>query len=548
MLNRTVSWLLAAFFLVASISCSSLNQSTVENPSAHVASGFSLSVLDDTYFNGSSADKYTLTVNDYGEEVVVDINVEGAQDIKALFAQLEYDAQAYRPMTGEPGSSVGTRDDLLVLSVLSETGVVHYNQILKNPDWRTGYNGDGLLAQVSFKKEPALEFRTVSTPPTAADSATILVWDNVDTLTWAYYSTGDYDQNSEVGAADLVPIAQHFGESNTPDQFLPTTIQSVIDGDHNTEIGSADLVPIAQNFGFSSLGGYNIYHSANAADAPDAGTLLDNLGQADADNIANIATERLQYTYVVSAPVANDYYWVRPSDGTTDGTPSNVVGGNPADAPQLALTNPPGSGSGSNADPYIVDVSTDYVFTLTDPSGPTDVSVDANTTWTVSAAGAGTVVKGATAVLNIEDAYTGLFSVSATYNAVPCNPAAIWLQVSGGGGGDVDIYPDPADTDWGDATGAGTQADPYVLDNTDYTTVTYGLAADDDTSTPGPSGNALNNGDLTWSAFPPFIVTWDSSLPPFQANQFTSGYVFAQDGSANNSNFLYVEIHSLPSS
>ena len=64
-------------------------------------------------------------------------------------------------------------------------------------------------------------------------------------LMWTYNNTGDYDQNSEVGAADIVPIAQYYGAKRGDANWAQA---QVADGDLNTEVGSADIVPIAQNF------------------------------------------------------------------------------------------------------------------------------------------------------------------------------------------------------------------------------------------------------------------------------------------------------------
>ena len=540
MFNRTVSFLIITVALLALLGCSTKNEGTLAGPvlGDRNASAFQLEVLDDSYFNGASAGSYDLNVTDYGEDVLVDIYVEDAQDLKALFVELSYDAQQYRPMVGEPSSAMGERDDHLVLSVLGTPGVMHYNHILKNPEWREGFTGSGSLAQVVFNKEPAVDLRTVSTPPTNAASATVLAFDNVDTLTWGYYCQGDYDQNTEVGAADLVPIAQNYLGAGP---FDVNSAQAVIDGDSNGEINQADLVPIAQNFGVSTGGGWNVYGDAVAANYPDGGTLIGNVANATATG--NPANDRLQYEYVIAPGdiIANGYYWVRASDGSTDGIESNLVGGNVADLPQLVLTNPPGTGDGTSGNPYQVDDATDYIFTLTDPSGPTDVSTNALTNWNVSNAGAGSVdTAGANAVLNVTDGFTGTFNVSATYDGTPSNPAALFFEIGGGGTGDLFIWPDPADTDW-PATGDGSEGDPYVLDETDFSTE-YSLLAGDAAN---GTGNPIAVGDLSWSSYPPFIATWTTD-GTFQANQFTSGYVFAQDGATNDSNFLYVEVHSLP--
>ena len=98
-------------------------------------------------------------------------------------------------------------------------------------------------------------------------------------LNWTEQLTGDYDQNSEVGAPDLQPLALYLGESVEYD--APTLHDGIarwpagdplaagalnwrkarVDGDSNTEIGTADIVPIAQHFG-ESISGYRVYRQA----------------------------------------------------------------------------------------------------------------------------------------------------------------------------------------------------------------------------------------------------------------------------------------------
>ncbi len=200
------------------------------------------------------------------------------------------------------------------------------------------------------------------------------------------------------------------------------------------------------------------------------------------------------------------------------------------------LTNPPASGDGSVATPYLADVATDYVFQVLD-AGLVDHAADPLCTYTVTD-GAGTMAAGVP-TLNIDDVYNGTFTVTATFGADTTDP--LTFQV-GGPGGELEIYPDPADTDWNaPVTGAGTEADPYVLDSADLTKI-YSLLADDKT---GAGGALIPVASLTWDGYPPFVGTW-TEPGSFQANQFTAGTVYAQDATTLNSNDLYVEIHLLP--
>jgi hypothetical protein len=244
--------------------------------------------------------------------------------------------------------------------------------------------------------------------------------------------------------------------------------------------------------------------------------------------------------------VANDYYWVIPADtGGTDGIESNIVGGNPIDQPVLALTNPPGSGSGTAADPYVASVTTDYIFTLTDPDDGDVTNDTTNTVYTVSN-GAGTIDT-SDATLNIEpDTFVGNFNVTATYMGTPNRTdTTVFMTVPAGPSGDVWIMPDDAGSPpWSDVpSGDGeTEGTAYVVRtdtfNDDYST-TFSLAAN--TQEDG-LGDNIPVGDLTWDALPPFIVDDPSWAAPgeFQAMMFTNGYIFAEDSESNESNHLFI--------
>ena len=168
--------------------------------------------------------------------------------------------------------------------------------------------------------------RFLSTPPTDANSACPLCWDSDGgALSWEYYCTGDYDQNSEVNIADLTPLGQNIGAVGP---FDPSSQLSVIDGDSNGELNIADVTAIGQNY-LNSVTGYNIYASDSLSDYPvDAadgnggatqlGTVAFSAGQA-------AAGQRTQFSFTMSSPQLGTYLWVRPTDGTSEGTPSEWV-------------------------------------------------------------------------------------------------------------------------------------------------------------------------------------------------------------------------------
>jgi hypothetical protein len=546
----------ALLVLSVAFGCSTLNIGGSSTPDRQ-ASGFSLHVWDDSYIDGASAQAFNLAVDDYGQSVIVNINVAGAQGLKALYCDLAYDATQYRPVNSEATDALGPKADILRLHVFKEAGKVYYGQIIANPQWHTGFTGSATVAQVMFRREPALGVRTVSAVPTNDFARTDLTWDNgTGTLSWRYFSRGDYNQDTLVTLSDLTAIGQNFGvesPAGAPNPWPVADKLSVVDGNGNGLIELADIQPIGANFG-NQVTGYNVYHSLDPADYPATnGEAADPTKRFDAvptvltPTVPAPPTERRLLTYVVSAPVLNDYYWVRPTDNTNDGTPSNLLNSNPANAPQLALVESPmPSGSGTAADPYVVAVSTDYRLELTDPTaGNAHIENAAGTVWTVALATEGTIATAADhATLSVDAAATGDFNVSVTYNGNPSNPTALYFHIPGGGGG-LEILPDPADTNWSSVTGTGSVADPYVWDHPADYALTYDMVADD---LVGPGGNDIPVGSLTWDAMPPFIAEWAAGpLPPFKVNTFTAGKVFADQAAPPlASNDVYIEVHDLP--
>ncbi|MCB1217748.1 hypothetical protein KDL44_10160 [bacterium] len=111
-----------------------------------------------------------------------------------------------------------------------------------------------------------------------ASVTTVVPGEQADvTLRWTERLVGDYDRNGLVNAADLVPLAQHFGEivsyRSVPDtggiEGWPTGLAYApedaanwrlarIDGNMDGEINAGDVTPIAQHWQ-QSLSGYRVY-------------------------------------------------------------------------------------------------------------------------------------------------------------------------------------------------------------------------------------------------------------------------------------------------
>jgi len=172
----------------------------------------------------------------------------------------------------------------------------------------------------------AQEIRTSGEAPAADASACALSWQAQDgRLVWRYFNQGDYNQDGYVTVNDLTPLGQHFGESGP---FAPESAVSCIDGNGDGLITVNDITPIGVNFG-NLVKDYNIYYSTSPADYP-SGASAGNGGATFVDSVAFSAGEqpagqRKVFSYSLTLPAADGYYWVRPADGADEGTPSNYV-------------------------------------------------------------------------------------------------------------------------------------------------------------------------------------------------------------------------------
>ncbi len=168
--------------------------------------------------------------------------------------------------------------------------------------------------------------KVATEPPRDDRSRAPLSWDEGSTaLRWYYYSTGDYNQDGLVTVSDITPLGQNF-DAEGP--FDMATAVSCVDGDQNDFITIGDITPIGQCFG-RQVSGYNVYGSSSASDYPAAasdgngGATL--LGSVEFSAAGGTVTDRKRFTFMLAEPQPELYCWVRPTDGSAEGTPSSRV-------------------------------------------------------------------------------------------------------------------------------------------------------------------------------------------------------------------------------
>lgn len=306
----------------------------------------SLAVLPQTFeFGGSAAGIHLREAAAEPDFLILEVAATGARGLKAIYFTLHYDAAQLTPLAAEASAELQTAGPLLQLAAMQEPGRLHFGAVVVHPDQAgRGLSGNSALATVRFARQRFDAPRRASIPPRSDAARSELQLDvPTRTFTWRYYSPGDYDQNGEVGIADLTPLGLHFGETASGPAFDPATAQSVVDGDGNGEINLADLTTIGQNFG-NNVSSFRVFGGATAGDYPAGNDASDGIAELETVPFSavqgNAAAERVWFQYHLD-PLPAAYYWVRPVDSAgASGTPStaqDLLAGIPNSPPSASL-------------------------------------------------------------------------------------------------------------------------------------------------------------------------------------------------------------------
>lgn len=307
-------------------------------PAAHALAalapgdGFSVTVLQASLVGGATVERFNAELHagasDSGMELIV--SAQGARGLKALLLECSFDPARWKPEQAAGQGAFSTAADALCLSFSGRRGMVEAGAVLQCYDKRQGFSGSGPLLSLCFTRGVQDASRsTAAVPSSAADSAHLSWSAGQSQLHWEYRSTGDYDQNGYAGLTDLLPIALYYGDTAPGQSFPDSSARAVADGNLDGRINLADLTPLGANWGRSVLGGYSVYRSQHEADYPtDAGAPPDpalRLGTADFSSAGTAPGERKRFSFEVADPAQSDCYWVRPSDGVDEGSPSTMA-------------------------------------------------------------------------------------------------------------------------------------------------------------------------------------------------------------------------------
>ncbi|UNM09108.1 MAG: PKD domain-containing protein [Planctomycetales bacterium] len=349
--------------------------------------GMRLEVSPDSLVYGARLASVNLSVSEQEDgSLLAEVSVEDAKDLRALYFSISYDTGHWHAVASSAARQFGRPSELLSLGVLDTREAMHHGQLYIHPQNAEGFSGSGKLATVHFERGALGSVRAASKAPTGPGSRSDISYELNTTygLFWHYYNQGDYDQNGEVNISDLTPLGIHLKEVGP---FGPATIPGMIDGDANGEINLADITPIGANFG-ARVSSYNLYASDDFDDFPaDNGpSTIEPYATKDfmdyqlpdaAIHPGPLPKEgRLFYKGdILSQPQGQqdyNYYWVRSSDGVTEGMPSYVLASprwssNPGKLQPPSISFEGLDGAGNFVDPFVASAGSETKVTVTDP-------------------------------------------------------------------------------------------------------------------------------------------------------------------------------------
>ncbi len=310
----------------------------------HLASGYSLEVLPDSFLGAEAQGTFTLSVEQRAGLTTVRVLGEDLINQRAFYALLHC-PPGMALSEAQAGGALSQTEDVLSLC-REEAGVVHLGAVLKRFQERQGISGTAEVACVTLRPGALAAPRSASSiPARTVDHSILDVNCTKDSLEWDYRLAGDYNQDGQVNLGDLTPLARYWGDTGmeAPDEIEMTgvsfpvdSIQQVLDTSGDAAIGLTDLTALGANFG-AQITNWNIYLSTDpVADFPAID--LDD-PQADGSVPSSIdpwitvgfaqravtdpMTSRLRFTLVFPPTANGSAFWVRPETGGQEGAPSN---------------------------------------------------------------------------------------------------------------------------------------------------------------------------------------------------------------------------------
>ncbi|MEP0814146.1 MAG: PQQ-binding-like beta-propeller repeat protein [bacterium] len=241
-----------------------------------------------------------------------------------LFLCVSYDHALWSFQSAEYRGGLGS--DAIHAEIPAGSGTLHLGAS-RLADARGGTEPEGAVGAAVFEVRFA---RGAEAPSRRAANAPLQDWNKVtdlaasdtggDTvlLTWRERNIGDYDNNGEVGIADITPIALHWME--TPANTQNSEVFELIDGSGDGEISIPDITPIALNY-LNRITGYHVYRSGISGPLPPGSSTR----ATTLRPVPEPGEGRLHYEWLDSPGASGSYtYTVRPFSDPLEDEPVGI--------------------------------------------------------------------------------------------------------------------------------------------------------------------------------------------------------------------------------
>ena len=362
-------WAILGLGMLGAAGCSGVQGTTglaAGDGISRQADNFSLRIFNDRQGACQPGDAWLETELLADGVVAVDVHVEGAEDLNALYCAVDYDAGSYAPVSAAANGLLGDGSEVLELAVLSEPGTAYLGQVQTQADGALeGFSGDCIAARFVFETGHEETVRLAANIPSMQLPRFSLGSDYErgsqyrDYFVWHLCNPGDYDQNGEVGITDLAWVGQYYGSVAPSGEFDYFSRESIVDGDNNGEIGYSDVAVIAQNFN-NVVTGFEVFASADPTDVPSDGDSANGsssllVASYEIEN-HELDTHSVRYEYRLYEPdLFGHHYWVLVRGaGDELGSVTNSI--------QLSTPTPPTSSSPGNVLAVVEGTSLEWYY------------------------------------------------------------------------------------------------------------------------------------------------------------------------------------------
>ncbi len=327
----TIETLVVILLAYVTCSCSSHKAALEPVVPEPVIPDFSLRVLTETYVDGGTASNVAYTVVPTETGHTVEVTVEGALNLKALFFEMDYDPTLYRPVDCTATSLLDPLATPIEISYLDVPGTIGHGQVVQKYSQHSGFTGDGVLAILELATGPAPAQSVHPGLGQPLSPTPVVFADYYNKFIRVYYNIrGDYNQDGEVNLQDILPLSLYFGNRPSDNRTygivpggpiydtMHTEPSFYVDGNSDGAIDLSDLDTIGLNFG-NSVPGFNICASPDyARDYPFDGSVARStmLGMFTLPiTTGNESGDRAYWEIHLPQMDYANHYWVHPRSG-----------------------------------------------------------------------------------------------------------------------------------------------------------------------------------------------------------------------------------------